>query len=112
MKYRDLFRVHVAVVMEILIVHGEASWKTSPHTPTEAGAALDVLTHHQHGVVQHALGALGHRVHADHEYDIDDTLGTTTKTDVNPVSVTFDKAHLNCWFQFSSISSFFSPVFL
>lgn len=61
-------------MVQVLIVHGKPPWKTGPQAAAEAGTALDVLTHHQHGVVQHALGALRHRVHPDHKDDVDDAL--------------------------------------
>lgn len=56
MKWNNhLLGVHVAVVVQVLIVQREPPGKTSPHAAAEAGAALDVLAHHQHGVVEHAL---------------------------------------------------------
>ncbi len=60
--------------MQVLIVQREPAWKTGANAAAEAGAALDVLAHHQHGVVQHALRALRHRVHPDHKNDVDDAL--------------------------------------
>ena len=72
--HTDLLRVHVAVVVQVLVVQGEASWVARACGGADAGAPLDVLTHHQHGVVQHALGALGHGVHPDHEDDVHDAL--------------------------------------
>ena len=72
--HTDLFGVHVAVVVQVLVVQGEASWVPRACGRTDTGAPLDVLTHHQHGVVEHALGALGHGVHPDHKYDVYDAL--------------------------------------
>lgn len=63
-------------MLQVLIVHGETPGEPRAHAATEAGAGLDVLTHHQHGVVQHALGALRHGVHPDHKDDINDALET------------------------------------
>jgi len=62
--------------MQVLGVHGEAPREAGSGPRAEAGAPLQVLTHHQHGVVQHALGALRHGVHPDHEDDVDYALRT------------------------------------
>lgn len=69
-----LLGVHVAVVVQVAVVHGEAGGKPGPQAGAEAGVALDVLAHHQHGVGERALGALRHRVHPDHEDDVHDDL--------------------------------------
>lgn len=61
-------------MVKVLIEHGEAPWKTGPQAAAQAGTALTALTHHQNGVVLYALGALRHRVHPDHEDDVDDAL--------------------------------------
>lgn len=50
-----LLRIHVAVVVQVLIVHGEPGRKTTPQAGADAGNALAFLTQTQHGVVEHAL---------------------------------------------------------
>lgn len=73
-----LLGVHEAVVVQVAVVGGEAGGEAAPQAAAQAGVALDVLAHHQHGVVERTLGALGHRVHPDHEDDIHDDLQETT----------------------------------
>ena len=51
----NLLGVHEAVVVQVLVVHGETAWKPGPDAAAEAGTALDALAHHQHGIVEHAL---------------------------------------------------------
>lgn len=72
-----LLRVHEAVVVQVAVVGREAGGEAAPQAAAQAGVALDVLAHHQHGVVERALGALGRRVHPDHEDDVHDDLQET-----------------------------------
>lgn len=65
-----LLRVHEAVVVEVLVVNGEAAH--SPHLGVTG--LVEALTHHQHWVVEHVGGALGHGVHANDVNDADDAL--------------------------------------
>ena len=53
-----LLRVYKAVVVQVLVVNGKAAH--SSHL--RVAGLVQVLTHHQHGVVHHAGGALGHGV--------------------------------------------------
>lgn len=69
-----LLGIHVAVVVQVLIVQGEPGRKTTPQAGADAGNTLAFLTHTQHGVVEHALWALRHRVHPDRKDDVDDAL--------------------------------------
>lgn len=69
-----LLGVHVAVVVQVAVVHGEPGGEPGPHAAAEAGVALEALAHHQHGVVERALGVLRQRVHPDHEDDVHDDL--------------------------------------
>lgn len=73
-KSTGLFGVHVAVVMQVLVVHGEASWEARPQANAEAGDTLARLALHQQRVVEHALRALRHGVHPDGKDDVDDAL--------------------------------------
>ena len=60
-KASNLLRVHEAVMVEILVVQGEAA---NPSSPWIAGP-VEALAHHKHRVVHYIGGALGHGVHAD-----------------------------------------------
>lgn len=59
---------------QVAVVHGEAGGEAGPQAAAQAGLAPDALAHHQHGVVERALGALRHRVHPDHKDDVHDDL--------------------------------------
>lgn len=62
--------VHEAVMVEILVVQGEASH--SSHLGVTG--LVEALAHHQHGIVYHVGGALGHGVHADNVNNAYDAL--------------------------------------
>lgn len=69
-----LLGIHVAVVVQVLIVHGEPGRKTTPQADADAGNTLAFLTHPQHGVVEYALWALCHRVHPNRKDNVDGAL--------------------------------------
>lgn len=57
-------------MVEVLIVHGEAS-----HSSHLGIAGLvEVLAHHEHWIVHHTGGSLGHGVHPDNIDNVYDAL--------------------------------------
>lgn len=60
-KATNLLWVHKAVMVEVLVVHGEASH--SSHL--WVAGLVEVLAHHKHRIVHHTGGALSHWVHPD-----------------------------------------------
>lgn len=69
----DLLWVHEAVMVQVLVVYGEAS-----HSSHLGVAGLvEVLTHHEHRVVHDVGGTLGHGVYTDDVDNVYDDLRET-----------------------------------
>lgn len=68
-----LLWVHKAVMVEILVVYGEASH--SSHL--RVAGLVEVLAHHKHWIVHHTGGALGHGVNPDNVDNVYDALENT-----------------------------------
>lgn len=71
--FSDLLWVHEAVMVQVLVVNGEAS-----HSSHLGVAGLvEVLTHHEHWIIHDVGGALGHRIYTDDVNDVYDGLRET-----------------------------------
>lgn len=69
-KATHLLRVDEAVVVQVLVVHGEASHPSH----LRVTGLVHALAHHQHRVVHHTGRALSHGVHTNNVNDINDPL--------------------------------------
>lgn len=82
-KASNLLWIHEAVMVEILVVYGEAT-----HAAHLGVAGLvQVLAHHEHGIVQDVGGALGHGVHAHNVNDAYDGLQRHCESVQCPVTI-------------------------
>lgn len=82
-KASNLLWIHKAVMVEILVVYGEATHATH----LGVAGLVQVLAHKEHGIVYDVGGALGHGVHANNVNDAYDGLQQHCESVQRPVTI-------------------------